>query len=1211
MVGTGALIEFQMKRSAGSQYLILAIIAGAILSACSRNNIKAPADTMFRLVQPEHSGIRFANQLRETDSANAIFYEYYYNGAGLAVGDLNNDGLTDIVFGANMTESKVYLNNGNMSFTDITKKCGVNTSGKWITGVSLVDINHDGWLDIYLCAAGNINYDYHNMLYISNGNKDNLAFTECAAATGLDDNGYSTQAEFFDYDRDGDLDAYIVTAALTIPNKNALRQRKNDGSMINTDRLYRNDGINPSTGLPVFHNVSREAGITWDGFGLGVSVCDINRDGWPDIYVGNDYISNDLLYINQRNGTFLEQIKDYTKHISNSTMGVDAADFNNDGLVDIFSLDMQPEDYNRKRTMALTMRDYDRYEKELGTGYSPQYIRNMLQLNNGEIDGRTTMSEIGQLAGIYETDWSWAPLFADFDNDGCKDLFIGNGIPNDVTNMDISELWMKTVRENRGIQFSVLYKLLKGEMNKIGDIKKPNVMFHNTGGLVFENKTIPWGLSMPSYSTGSVFADLDNDGDLDLILNNVNDPASVYENRLITRDSSTTGSNYLSIILKGDSLNPGGIGTKITVWTDGKMQYYEHFPIRGFQSMVDPKIHFGLGKNLRIDSLYAWWPDGRDQLIYDISCNQLLTLDHKAASTGNKKRTDPDGIKLFSSSTGSTNIKYRHSERKFVDFDLQPLVPHLYSQEGPGIAVGDINSDGLDDFYIGGSTSFSGMIFTQVKPGTFKSAPMPGQNNYEDMGALLFDADGDGDNDLYVVSGGSGLPPGNAFYNDRLYINDGSGKFTLDKNALPDVRVCGSQVAAADFDRDGDLDLYVCGRVSLENYPMPPRGFLLRNDTRGSDVRFTDITSSVSSDLQNPGLVAAALWTDFNRDGWPDLILAGEWMPLTFFRNENGKMKNVTAETGLEQYTGWWNSIAAGDFDNDGDIDYVAGNLGLNSQYKVSQQEPMRIIAKDFDRNGSLDPVCTYYVQGKSYPIYHRNLLISQIPSLKNRFKKYQDYARATFDDIFPPEDIRDAYVKDSRCFESSWIENLGNGTFRIHPLPLEAQVSPVFGILTGDYNSDGNTDILLTGNSYSSNVYTGEYDALIGLLLEGNGKGGFSALPGRESGFFADGDAKGMAQLTLKDGSSLILVARNSDSLKVIKTLSAPQKTVRIKNNEVSAELIFGDGKREYREFYYGSGYLSSSSRVCIIPEGVASVIFTTYKGETRKLVINRNKNK
>ncbi|MBK7713059.1 MAG: VCBS repeat-containing protein [Bacteroidales bacterium] len=983
--------------------LILLIFVSAILSSCSHQGKKKGSiqESQFHAVPSEQSGITFANQLTETDSANAIFYEYYYNGAGLALGDLNNDGLSDIVFGANMTESRVYLNKGMLAFSDITEQSGINTSGKWITGVSLVDINHDGWLDIYLCAAGNIGYNYHNLLYISNGNKENLAFTECAAAVGLDDNGYSCQAEFFDYDRDGDLDMYLVTAALTIPNKNALRARKNDGSMINTDRLYRNDGINPSTKLPVFHNVSREAGITWDGFGLGVSICDINKDGWPDIYVGNDYISNDLLYINQKNGTFLEMIKNYTSHISNSTMGVDIADFNNDGLVDIFSLDMQPEDYYRKRTMAMTMRDYKRHLAELEAGYSPQYIRNMLQLNNGEIEGRVTFSEIGQLAGVYETDWSWAPLFADFDNDGNKDLFIGNGIPHDVTNMDISELWMKTIRENKGIQFSVLYKLLKNEMNKIGNIKKPNVMFRNTGGMIFDDKTIEWGFEMPLYSTGAAFSDLDNDGDLDLVLNNVNDYASVYENRLLTSDSLSRNSHFLSIKLKGDSLNTGGIGTKITVWSGGKMQYYEHFPIRGFQSMIDPQIHFGFGQQSIIDTLYIWWPDGKEEYLYNTDSNQKMTISHASASPPKNRKIIPENNKIFLPVTDKSNIKFKHEERQFIDFDIQPLVPHQYSHEGPGIAVGDINSDGLDDLYIGGSTSFSGMFFIQGTSGSFSPNPFPGIKNYEDMGTLLFDAEGDGDNDLYIVSGGSGLPPGNAFYTDRLYLNDGKGQFTLEKDALPDERVCGSSVTAADFDRDGDLDLFICGRINLENYPVPPRSFMLRNDSKGPVVRFTDITASVSRDLEKPGLLASALWTDFNKDGWADLILAGEWMPLTFFKNEKGKFINITSTTGLDKYTGWWNSLSAYDFDRDGDIDYAAGNLGLNTQYNVSQEEPMRIIAKDFDRNGSLDPICTYYVQGKSYPIYHRNLLLSQIPSLKNRFKTYADYARATFDDIF------------------------------------------------------------------------------------------------------------------------------------------------------------------------------------------------------------------
>jgi enediyne biosynthesis protein E4 len=1195
-----------MRNSKYIKIVFLLISLIIIVYACLQNdkNKETFPDSLFRAVPPAESGIKFRNQLQETDSANSIFYEYYYNGAGLATGDLNNDGLSDIVFGANMTECRIYLNKGQLTFTDVTKEYGINTSGKWITGVSLVDINHDGWLDIYLSAAGNINYDYRNLLYISNGNSDKLSFTECASKVGLDDNGYTTQAEFFDYDLDGDLDVYLVTAAMTVPNKNAIRVRKNDGSMINTDRLYRNEGIDPQTRLPVFKNVSAEAGITWDGFGLGASVFDINSDGWPDIYVGNDYISNDLLYVNQGNGTFREMVNDYMKHTSNSTMGVDIADFNNDGLTDILTLDMQPEDYFRKRIMAGNMRSYNRYLAEIKAGYSHQFIWNMLQMNNGEIEGRQRFSEIGFLAGISETDWSWAPLFADFNNDGYKDLFIGNGIGHDMTNMDFSEFWLKKRKENPGLDFRVLYKMLKNNLDKKGNIKKPNVIFRNSKGMTFENKTSEWGLNEPLYSTGSSFSDLDNDGDLDLVLNNINDYASVYENRTITKDSAGNFSHYLQIKLSGDSSNTGGIGARITLFYDERLQYYEHFPVRGFQSMVDPKIHFGLGEVTGIDSLFVMWSDRKCQTVYNISSDQLISLSWKEATTSvRENHPEIAERKLFNPVSDKAGINFMHEERQFIDFEVQPLLPHMYSREGPGIAVGDINSDGMDDFYIGGSTSFPGRFFIQHENGNFSSVPMAGENNYEDMGSLFFDADSDGDPDLYVVSGGTGLPPGNAFYSDRLYINNGKGEFLQDKNAIPDARVSGSQVTAADFDRDGDLDLFVCGRVDLENYPSPPRSFLLRNDSKGKIVKFTDITSQVCSDLEHPGLVSAALWSDFNKDGWTDLILAGEWMPVSFFRNNKGKFENVTSKTGLGGFTGWWNSLAASDFDRDGDIDYVAGNLGLNTQYKVTAEQPMRVIAKDFDRNGTTDPVCSYYVQGKSYPIYQRNQLLLQIPSLRNRFSSYEAYALATMDDIFPAESRKGAYYRDMKYSETSVIENLGDGTFRLKPLPVEAQTAPVFGILTDDYNSDGLTDILLTGNYYSLSISDGRYDAFIGLLLAGNGKGGFTPVPGRESGFFADGDAKAMAELSLSNGNSLILIARNSDSLKVLKTVSPATSTLRLKNDEVSAGILFANGERELKEFNYGSGYLSQSSRVCKVPAGAISVTFTSYRGETRTI--------
>ena len=1200
---TGKIQNYFIKFAFRTGIFILIILSGIILPAC-RQNTRNQKDTLFRIISPRQSGITFSNQLQETDSSNSIFYEYYYNGSGLAVGDLNNDGLSDIFFGANMSNCGLYLNKGGLIFEDATKKAGINTAGKWVTGVAMVDINQDGWLDIYLSVGGNIQDDYHNLLYISNGNKDNLAFKESAAAVGLDDNGYSTQAEFFDYDRDGDLDVYIVTSAMNIPNKNTIRTRKNDGSVINTDRLYRNEGIDPETGLPEFINVSREAGISWDGFGLGVAVCDINRDGWPDVYVCNDYITNDLLYVNQGDGTFREMVKDYFKHTSYSAMGMDISDFNNDGLIDIFTVDMQPEDYYRKRIMTGNMRGLERYSQEVGRGYSHQYVQNVLQLNNGKVEGRYKFSDIGQMAGVFETDWSWAPLFADFDNDGYKDLFIGNGIHHDMTNMDFAQLWQKKIKENPKIEFSVLYKVLMTELNKKENVKKPNYIFKNSGGLIFEDQTIAWGLDQPLYSTGSAFSDLDNDGDLDLVLNNINDKASVYENTIIVDGLVKKNNHFLSIILAGDSLNNGGIGAKISLFYGKQQQYYEHFPIRGFQSMVDPKIHFGLGDVTHIDSLMIIWPDGKEQKLNDLKADQTLSLNYTKAIQTTGHQDDPENTdKLFISLSGKINTDYLHSEKEFIDFDIQPMVPHQYSKEGPGIAVGDINSDGLDDFFIGGSTSYSGKVFIQEKSGKFSSTVLPGNNNYEDLGCLLFDADNDGDNDLYVVSGGSGLPPGNQFYADRIYSNDGNGSFTLNKYALPDNRVCGSQVTACDFDRDGDLDLFVCGRVALENYPLPPRSFLLRNDSKGSLIQFTDVTIEVCSDLEKPGLIASALWSDFDKDGWIDLILAGEWMPLSFFKNVQGKLINVTSSTGLGSYTGWWNSITASDFDNDGDIDYVAGNLGLNSQYKVSQDQPMRIYAKDFDMNGTTDPVCSYFVQGKSYPIYHRALLLSQIPSMQNRFKTYDEYAKATIDDIFPESSLKGAYIKDSRFFQSSYIENTGNGTFKIHALPTEAQTSPVFGLLTDDYNHDGHTDILLTGNSYSSNVYTGRYDAFIGLMLAGNGKGGFSSVTAPESGFFVEGDAKALACLTMRDGSSLLLAAQNSDSLKVFKASWKPERTLRLEKNDVSAILTFKTGETKFREFYYGSGYLSQSSRICKIPDGVNLVVITNYKGESREL--------
>jgi hypothetical protein len=698
---------------------------------------------------------------------------------------------------------------------------------------------------------------------------------------------------------------------------------------------------------------------------------------------------------------------------------------------------------------------------------------------------------------------------------------------------------------------------------------------------------------------------LDNDGDLDLVLNNLNDPASIYKNTWIENSLPDSNAHYLKIHLMGSTRNKGGIGAKIRLNYKGHLQFYEHFPVRGFQSMVDPEIHFGMGGITEIDTLWIWWPDGKEQYLFHVPVDQLKVLKYDEASFLEKsEQTEQAIIKLFKEVSNETKIMYHHKEKEFIDFRIQPLMPHLFSKEGPGIAVGDVNSDGLDDFFVGGSSGFFGAIFIQQKDGSFSSTPLHDNPNYEDMGSLLFDADRDGDGDLYVVSGGTGLPPGNPFYLDRLYLNNGNGTFSRSENALPENSICGSQVTASDFDRDGDLDLFVCGRVKLENYPYPEKSFLLRNDSKGPDaVRFTDITSEASEELGRVGLVSSALWTDYDLDGWTDLILTGEWMPVTIFRNNKGKFINITANSGLAQYTGWWNSLTGADFDKDGDIDYVAGNHGLNTRYKVSQEEPMKIIAKDFDNNGFIDPVCSYYVQGKSFPVYHRNIMIDQMPFIQVKYNRYEEFARATFNDIFSEEQLAGAYMADSRYFNSSYIENMGNGTFELHSLPIEAQFAPVFGILANDYNGDDNTDILLVGNSYSSNVEDGQYDASIGLFLEGDGGGNFKPVLGRNSGFFVDGDAKGMAELIMHDGRSLILAAQNSGNLKVFSTEKVVSDIVRINRNDAIAEIVYENGQTERKEFYYGSGYLSSSSRICKVSQNVVSITITEYSGESRTI--------
>ncbi|HEX6070959.1 MAG TPA: VCBS repeat-containing protein, partial [Longimicrobiaceae bacterium] len=864
------------------------------------------SERLFVLRSGDDTGITFANTLQEDDSVfNPLNFDYLYNGAGVAVGDLNGDGLQDVYFAGNMVSSRLYLNRGELRFRDVTEPSGAGTEA-WATGVSLVDINQDGLLDIYVCVAGNVPEEERgNLLFVNQGvGEDGVpSFVEMARQYGIADTGYSTHAAFFDYDLDGDLDLYVLTNALEEFSRNLIRPRLSDGQAASTDRLYRNEGNG------TFTNVSREAGILMEGYGLGVVVSDLDRDGWPDVYVANDFHSNDLVWINNRNGTFTNRAGDYLKHQTHNGMGVDVADINNDALVDIVVLDMLPED-NLRQKLMLGGSNYDKFKLSLSFGYQPQYMRNTLQLNNGPgPEGHPTFSEIGQLAGVHNTDWSWAALLADFDNDGLRDLFVSNGYRRDVTNLD----FIVYSHETRAMAVAERRKALFRALRELPEVKVTNYLFQNRGDLSFADRSDEWGVKIPSYSNGAAYADLDNDGDLDLVVNNIDDEAFLFEN---TADRQ--GRNYLRVALRGEGKNRPGYGAKVVVHAAGRTQYDDHTPYRGYKSTVESTIHFGLGAASRVDSLEVFWPDGAYQKLTGVASNQVVTLDRADALAAAPAR--PATLAhLFRTVPEVTGLAWTHVERELPDFKFTPLLPHKNSAGSPGIAVGDVDGNGLDDVYLGSDRGAAKEIFLQTAEGRFsRRLLVQGDEDFEDMGALFLDADGDGDLDLYVVSGG-GYPDAGELYQDRLYVNDGRGRFTRDAEALPRETASGSSVVAADYDGDGDLDLFVGGRVVPGRYPLPARSYLLRNDARGGSPRFTDVTEAVAPGLAEAGLVTAALWTDFDGDGAIDLLVAGEWMPLTFLRNEGGRLVDATASTGLGDTRGWWNSVVGGDFDNDGD----------------------------------------------------------------------------------------------------------------------------------------------------------------------------------------------------------------------------------------------------------------------------------------------------
>jgi enediyne biosynthesis protein E4 len=1109
----------------------LAVFLIVLISACTSGK-KKTTGFYFTSLPSSETGISFENTITESDSLNLLVNEYTYMGSGVGVGDFNNDGLQDVFFAANQESSRLFLNKGSFHFEDISRSAGVQTTA-WCTGVNVVDINQDGWLDIYVCVSGTAPAaERKNLLFV---NQHDLTFREEAEAYHLADTSFCTQAVFFDYDKDGDLDMYLLNHRLQGDIRNIIRPKITDGTSPLRDALYRNEGVSPGLNHPVYRDVTAEAGITDDGYGLGVAVSDLNGDSYPDIYVANDYIGNDDLWLNNRNGTFTNCIATALRHQSYSSMGTDIADYNNDGLPDIATLDMQPETNERKKMMYSFLNDV-RYKLERDAGYEPEFMRNMLHLNGGVrgMAGKEEpfFSEIGQLAGISETDWSWSVLMADFDNDGWKDMHITNGMGRDLINADFVQYRAAlTVRPDDPNGENEKRKLVK-ELASIGSVPLQNYLYRNKGDLTFEDISSQAGITEKAISNGAVFADLDNDGDLDLITNNINGKASVLRNGLIDEPASTA-THFIGLQLEGDSMNKQGVGTKVIVHTGGSQQFFEQQPARGYLSSVDQRIHIGLGKQ-QPDSIVIIWPDDKEQTIVRPPIDTFLHVHKREAKQVYHYTVADTTGRLFTDITSRLGLPYHHAESFFHDYGFQSLLPQKYSQEGPFISTGDLNGDGLEDFFAGGAYGQQGKIFMQQADGSFTGKDIDsGEKNEEDMQSLLLDADGDKDPDLLIISGSSEFDPGSPYYQPRLYINDGKGNFTRDATAIPGhVHSPSKSVAGADFDGDGDIDIFIGGRVMVGSYPQVPNSFLLRND-KG---KFTDITPPV---LQYPGLLNAAVWADIDGDKIPELILAGDWMPVRVFKNIAGSVTEVTQTCGMKDINGYWRSIIASDIDGDGDMDLLAGNLGLNNSFRISARQPAKLVARDFDGNGVIEPVFCYYIRNDK-SVYEESVGISrdqwaaQAPSIKKKFEQNHSYSVAPMDKIISPDEMKQATVLVCSEARSGCFLNDGKGNFSFQPFEQQAQWAPVNTLVCADADGDGIKDVLLAGNEYEYNVAAGRMDASYGLWMKGNGKAGFAPVAPVKSGWITDGDVRDIKFITAKKWGRIMLVARNNQPLQV-----------------------------------------------------------------------------
>ena len=1040
-------------------------------------------------------------------------------GGGVAIGDINNDGLQDLYFTGNMVSNKLYLNTGNLQFEDISESAGVSGDSRWYTGVTMADVNNDGWLDIYISVlSGSEKHQKPvNQLFINN---QDLTFTEQAAAYGLADEAPSIQATFFDYDNDGHLDVFVGNYPLFGVSQGNFfySQMMKDNALRYSGHLYRNEQNG------TFREVTSEANVQNFGQTLGIVASDFNNDGWVDLYLSNDFNVPDYLYVNNKDNTFREVLKKSTNHTSMFGMGTDAADFNNDGLLDFVQVDMTPSDHKRSKTNMASMSPSTFY-KAVELGFHYQYMQNTLQTNNGNSDdGTPVFSEVSQMTGLSNTDWSWGALFADFDNDGLKDIFITNGILRDVNNNDA------VISFDKASFFGN-----KTDYTKLPSTPISNYAFHNTGDLSFENKSQEWGLDEKGFSNGVAYGDLDNDGDLELIVNNINAPASIYSN-LASKEH-----HYLRVKLQGPKSNPFGIGAKITILHQGKSQYIEHTLTRGFQSSIEPLVHFGLGKSNLVDQLQVTWPDGRKYQYHSIPANQVFQVNYHDAQLATDT-SHIDQMNLSFTKIQDTHIPFEHVENEYDDFVNEPLLPHKNSNLGPGSAVGDVNGDGLEDIFMGNAQGSIAQLLIQQPSGQFEKLPGPWENDsiYEDTGCILYDLDGDKDLDLYVVSGGNDPSQEKEFYQDRLYYNH-NGQFK--KLEGPFAPSSGKTVLPLDFDQDGDVDLFIGGRILPGNYPLAPESMVMENLGGNDDqIAFRFLEADRMGALKNTGMVTAVQWGHLDDDKNKELIVTGEWMGIEIYNYENGKFVNVNKQFGLGDRIGWWRSLLLLDIDNDGDQDIIAGNLGLNYKYKATDSSPFSIYANDFDQNGRSDIVLSYEKRGKNLPLRGRQCSSEQVPYIAMKFQTFESFADASLEDIYGKDMLEQSSFYQANTFEHVWLEN-NNGKLTSHPLPRWSQISSIEAILPFDYNGDDFPDLIVAGNLYAAEVETTRNDASIGLILEGHGTEGFKAIPASESGLMVKGEVKGIHELQTNKNEQLLIFAINNQAADIWKFIPAHLK--------------------------------------------------------------------